>query len=208
MNSDGLIQLLTVALMGKTAANNNVYGPSDWPTATDLMPVLLIQTPHERKDSLGRNAPAFNTVTTARIVGRVTSAADAGDAGARAVVGMLGIFVRQVERAVINNYDLTKAIQQFLSVETVTKVSADGKQHIGEFTMDIAMEFFQGVEEFAPVDANPLEEVALYGDLINVFDPSGTYPNPPFPDAVTSAPRSSGPDGRAEAALDIQLEQP
>ncbi len=42
-------------------------------------------------------------------------------------------------------------------------------------------------------------------DLTNIFDPTGTYPNPPFPSAVTPEPRTSGPDGRAEGGLSFTL---
>ena len=51
------------------------------------------------------------------------------------------------------------------------------------------------------------QEAQIHLDTTTPFDASGTYPNPPFPDAVQPAPRTSGPDGRAEGGLDIQLPQ-
>jgi hypothetical protein len=140
---------------------------------------------------------------------RVTSTASAGDAGGKAAQDALALLQRQIEVAVINDYDLTKVIQQLAMVDSVTKVSADGRQHIGELTMDFSLEFYQGTEDFAPIAADPITEFAVYSDLINVFDPTGTYPNPPFAGAVKPAPRSSGPDGRIEGGgLLVEIEQP
>jgi hypothetical protein len=53
----------------------------------------------------------------------------------------------------------------------------------------------------------PLQHISITNDLTNVFDATGIYDNPPFPDAVNAAPRTAGPDGRAEGGLDIDLTQ-
>lgn len=47
----------------------------------------------------------------------------------------------------------------------------------------------------------PLYEETITVDLTNVFDPLGTYANPPFPGSVNAAPRAEGPDGRAEVQI-------
>ena len=205
--SDSLATLLTAALMGKTGAGNNVFAPRDWPTSQDDMPILLVQSPSERKESIGKNAPQFNVTATIRVNGRVTSVADAGDAGAVAVQGALATLQRQIEVAVINNYHLTAEISEFVSVDTRSKVSSEGEQHIGELTMDFELLFYQGPEDFAPTASSPLEEIAIYSDFINVFDPTGTYPPPPVTDPVVPAARTKGPDGRIEGEVFVELPQ-
>jgi hypothetical protein len=206
--SDLLSGLLVTALTGNTGAGANVFAPRDWPTSLGVMPIILVNSPSERKESLGRNVPQFTVTTTIRVVGRLTAAASTGDAGAGALQAALGVLQRQIEVAVINSYDLTKLIQQFAFVEVQNKVTSDAEQHVGELTMDFGLEFYQGPEAFFPTASTPLQELRIYSDLVNVFDPTGTYPSPPFPGSVQPAPRTQGPDGRVEGGgLDITLPQ-
>lgn len=186
---------------GATGAGQNVFAPRDWPSQPDQLPSIFIDVPSEDKESLGRNgAPQFTVTATIPIVLRVTSKASAGDAGAVAVLAAMAALRRQVEVAVINAAPIMGLLQQYPFVRAQMKVTAEGEQHIGECQMLVGMEFYQGPEDFAQPVTTPLEELAIYTDLVNVFDPSGTYANPPFPDAVKPAPRTSGPDGRAEGA--------
>ncbi|MFW5401702.1 ATP-binding protein, partial [Yersinia sp. 1252 StPb PI] len=61
MNTAQVRQLVVDAIIGNTDAGNRVYSPRDWPTTEELYPVILVQTLIEEKQSLGRNAPQFNT---------------------------------------------------------------------------------------------------------------------------------------------------
>lgn len=212
--SDTLMCKVMDALKGPTGgpaptiAGANVFEPRDWPTELGIMPILLVQSPREVKESLGRNgAPQFTVTTCVHLVGRVTAPATSGDAGAAAVLGVLGVFQRQIEVAVVNYTPLMVLLQQVARVEVNKKVTSDAEQHVGEVTVDLYLEFYQGPEAFCPTTTNPLTEIAIYSDLVNVFDPSGTYANPPFPSSVESAPRTSGPDGRTEGGLLIELGQ-
>jgi len=101
----------------------------------------------------------------------------------------------------------------------------EGEQHLGELTVDVGMEFYQGPEDFYPLEGEvieppfdavnaamvqpivPLTEFNVTTDLVNVADPTGTYPDAPFPDVVTPAPRTAGPDGRAEGGLLFEFPQ-
>jgi hypothetical protein len=58
-----------------------------------------------------------------------------------------------------------------------------------------------------PDDLVALTSVTLDGDLVNVFDPAGTYVGTLFPQSVRPPPRSAGPDGRSEGSLVISLPQ-
>ena len=106
--------LVIEALKNKTDAADRVYSPRDWPTTADMYPVLPVQTPIDVKNSLGRNVPQFNTVTTVRITGRLQELDDAAeDNGAEKAEEALEQLREQVERAVINSYELTRKFSSF-----------------------------------------------------------------------------------------------
>jgi len=199
---------IVAVLTGATAAGDQVYSPRDWPTTPPETPILMVQSPIERKESLGRSsAQQFTTTITIRVVGRLTSKASTGDAGAVAVLAALGVLQDQIERAVINSYDLTRRIQQIAAVDVKNGVSSAAELHLGELVMDFHLETYEGPENFAPIPGTPIDEMAIYGDLVNVFSPHNTFTGTPFDSAATPAPRTEGPDGRDEGALLITLPQ-
>ena len=162
--------LVIEALKNKTDAADRVYSPRDWPTIADMYPVLLVQTPIDVKNSLGRNVPQFNTVTTVRITGRLQELDDeAEDNGAEKAEEALEQLREQVERAVINSYELTRKIQQFLQVRSTIDVDAGGEGHTAQLLMELDIEYYQGPEEFYEIDASPLE-----GIDVTISMPDGT----------------------------------
>ncbi|HEX3809605.1 MAG TPA: hypothetical protein VHW02_07860 [Rhizomicrobium sp.] len=203
--SDSLVDLVVAALRNRTGAGANVFVPRTWPTAQDLMPIILVQSPHEEKHSEGRSAPFYTVTTTVRVIARVTALTDNGERGTIAAQGALAKMQRQIEVAVINNAALYQVIQQISAIRAGTKVSSDGEQPIGELTMDFDLEFVQTAADFAQPDTDPIEEIAIYSDLVNVFDPNGSYSNPTLGETVAPAPRTSGPDGRVEAAAILDV---
>ncbi|WP_447874641.1 ATP-binding protein [Serratia fonticola] len=160
MNAKGVRLLVIDALKNKTDASDRVYSPRDWPTTADMYPVILVQTPIDVKNSLGRNVPQFTTVTTVRITGRLQELDDeAEDNGAEKAEEALEQLREQVERAVINSYELTRKIQQFLQVRSTIGVDAGGEGHTAQLLMELDIEYYQGPEEFYEIDAEPLEEI-------------------------------------------------
>lgn len=203
--SDQLGDLIQKALKGKTIAGDNVWQPRDYPATPALFPLIFVNSPKEHKQSQGPNAPAYDVATTFRLVGRVKGKAPAGALTAAAVQTALGILQRQIERAVINDYDLFQKISQITTVDSEQMITAEGEQNVGEVTMDMVLEFYQGTEDFAPIPSNPIAEIALYADLLDVADLLGTY-TPPFDYPVPAAPRTQGPDGRVEIGAVLELE--
>lgn len=202
--SDDVQAAIVAALTGTTVAQDRVYNPRTWPLAPSLYPTILVQSPKERKESKGKNAPAYDVFATFRLVARVTMKAQAGDAAAVQVLDALAAFQRQIEVAVINNYELYLIISEIASVDTVNEVKSEGNQPIGELTMDLQCVFYQGTEMFAPIVPQEITEFAAFADLINRFDPAVLYV-PPFPYDTTLPPRSTGPDGRVEAGAVFAL---
>jgi hypothetical protein len=155
---------------------------------------------------LGRQGgPQFTVTLTLQVSGRVQVENLEDQSGVAQATVQLEALQRQIELALINNPALMSQLQQFPFVRTEMKTDGMGDQNLGEIVMSIGLEFYQGPEDFYPIPADSLDRVTVDVDLVNVFDPTATYPDPPFPGAVTQAPRTQGPDGRSEGGLDITL---
>lgn len=169
MNASEIRSLVVSSLKGRTLADDRVYSPRDWPTTSPDYPVLLVQTPYEEKQSMGRNAPQFTTVTTIRISGRVEAFdGESLDGAARAEVALEQLR-EQIDKSVINSYELTRNIQQFRNIRSAIDVSAAGEGHTGQLTYEIDAEYFQGPDDFYPITPTPIDEMA-----ITVNMPDGT----------------------------------
>lgn len=170
MNAAIIRNLVVTALkVANTDAGDRVYSPRDWSTRSEDYPSLLVQTPFDEKHSLGRNAPQFTSVATVRITGRVEAVDTDTDDGAMLAEVALETLREQIERAVINSYDLGKVIQQYRQIRSAIDVSAGGESHIGQLTYEIDAEYYQGPEDFYPVDGTPLTGVD-----VTLQQPDGT----------------------------------
>lgn len=170
MNAAGVRLLVISALLGKTDAAQRVYSPRDWPTSEEMYPAILVQTPFDLKNSLGRNAPQFTTVTTVRITGRLQELDEVDqDNGAEKAEVALEQLRDQIERAVINSYDLTRQTQQFLQVRSTIDVNAGGEGHTAQLLMEMDIEYYQGPEDFYTIETTPLE-----GINVIIKEPDGT----------------------------------
>ncbi|AYW93903.1 ATP-binding protein [Yersinia pseudotuberculosis] len=170
MNTAQVRQLVVAAILGKTDAENRVYSPRDWPTTEEMYPVILVQTLMEEKQSLGRNAPQFNTITTVRITGRLQELdGEHLDDGANKAYLALERLREQIERAVINSYDLTRQTQQFARVRSTIDLDSAGEGHLAQLLMELDIEYYQGPEDFYPINADQLE-----GMDITIAMPDGT----------------------------------
>jgi hypothetical protein len=201
--SADITTLVVKALTGTTDAGKNVFAPRDWPTWDGSYPVVLVSAPEEDGASLGRNAPQFTVTTTVRIEARRQLPATASDAAAASLMDGLQAMREQVKQAVINSPDLTKITQQYPFFRSRITTDPSGDEHLGQMVMDLGVEFYQGPEDFWPIPLADITEMDIHVDSINIMDPGGTYTNPPFPQAVTPAPRTQGPDGRDEGYLVI-----
>lgn len=203
-----LRQLTAEALKAGTAAGNNVFAARTWPTWSGSYPIIWLHSPSEDKESLGRQgAPQFTVTATIRISARVQLKALPRNAAAGAMILALEGFQHQIERALINFPPLMSRLQQFPFIRSEMVESDEGDQLLGELVMDVGMEFYQGPEDFYQIPTDPLDQVTITSDLVNVVDTTGTYPDPMFPDSVTPAPRVVGPDGRAEGGLSYEFPQ-
>ncbi len=170
MNTAQVRQLVVDAIIGNTDAGNRVYSPRDWPTTEEMYPVILVQTLIEEKQSLGRNAPQFNTITTVRITGRLQELdGENENDGANKAELALERLREQIERAVINSYDLTRQIQQFARVRSTINLDSGGEGHLAQLLMELDIEYYQGPEDFYPINADRLD-----GMDVTIAMPDGT----------------------------------
>ena len=162
MDSTQIRELMVEALRGRTFVGDSVYPYRDWPTSVEMFPLLIVSAPFEKKQSLGRNAPQFHTVTTIRVMGRVIAYDDEdGNTGAEKANASIERLKLEVEKAVINYPPLQKVIQQFVSIESQTDVSSEGNGHTGQLFAHFHIEYYQGPDDFYPIEATPIHEIHI-----------------------------------------------
>ncbi|WP_124492520.1 hypothetical protein [Burkholderia stagnalis] len=173
-----------------TIAGVNLYSPGDWNVTASKLPAIKLRYGVEEKRSKGVSGQtSFDTVSVFEI--RVEVSAESGPKALLALEDLQA----DIEAAIFKSVPLRRLAQDFPMMRTQTAVQADGETHIGGLQIELGVTMY---ETFYPDVTAVLEEIDLTVDLVNVADPTGTYPNPPFPDAVVPAPRIAGPDGRAE----------
>jgi hypothetical protein len=206
-DSELLRNLTVAALMRQTDAGPHVYHPDDWPVQRLQLPAIQVDTQDEVMQSRGRmgGIPQFITSTTVEVSAYVQAHTKEK---AKAALNRLA---QQIKFQVLTSNDVITSIQQFQQVKSTFKITAEGQQHTGIAVIHFEMEYPQ---EFWP-DPEPLdlEEVVIDLDTAQPFDATGTYTsaqsdfNADFPNAAQPAPRTSGPDGRLEGRIKIQLPQ-
>jgi hypothetical protein len=149
--------------------DGNVFSPRDWPTYAGQYPMILLQTPREEKQSLGRHVPQFTVIVVLKVTARVQAPAAPADAGAITAEVAIEALKTAIEVALINDSALMDVIQQFAYVNSMIKVDAEGEYHIGELTQEYGLETYQGPEDFAPPASVPLDEL-----MLTVKEPAGT----------------------------------
>ncbi|CNI94355.1 putative ATP-binding protein [Yersinia mollaretii] len=161
MNAAQIRQLAAAALQGKTDAEDRIYSTDIWPIIP--YPAILLQTPIEVKESIGRNAPQFKTTTTLRIIGHIQlSEADNRITEAASALERL---CEQIQRAVINSYELTRQIQQFAKVRTTMGIDTSSEHYFAEVKVELDLEYYQGPEDFFPLDSRPLQGIDITIDM-------------------------------------------
>ncbi|CNH58311.1 putative ATP-binding protein [Yersinia massiliensis] len=165
MNAAQVRQLAAAALLEKTDAEDRIYSTDTWPATT--YPAILLQTPIEVKESIGRNAPQFKTTTTLRISGHIQMSES--DNRITEAASALERLCEQIQRAVINSYELTRQIQQFAKVRTTMGIDTSNEYTFATVKIEFDLEYYQGPEDFFPLESHPLQGMDVTIDM-----PDGT----------------------------------
>lgn len=187
IDSLGILDLIHAAILGPegdlvppryvTDAKGAVFKPGDWPTQEGQYPILKLRLVSEHRRSLGPHGPAeFETTATIRISGEVSAPAQVDNLGAADAEARLWRLKRQVDAAVVNSYPLTQAIQQISAMRAQLAYNSEAATHLAGIQIDVAVEFYEGPENFAPLPADDLNAVHLDA---NHYPPTGfTAPLP------------------------------
>ena len=203
----GALQAVGLTVNGQPVIQES---PGDWGIPEGQLPLLTVRTGDENKQAQTSGQPNFTTtcdVVVRAVVANTTAEAAQDD---------IELLWYSIEYAMLTNFSLLRATQRIASVHTKLDIKADGAQHlagiVGVFSLEYTEEFDGMVPPPLttwpndPPAPSPLTSLSVTGDLVNVFDPNGTYADPPFPAAVLPEPRASGPDGRTEGGLIFTLE--
>lgn len=148
-------QLVIDALKGfPTLARDRVYSLRDMPTKIKEYPLLNVDTPQERKESLGRNAPQYTTTATVIVTGTVASQNYAD------TVDQLEALSEQVVRAVVNDPPLYNMIQQITTIDTQLATNSDGADQLGMLMVNFSIEYYEGPEDFHPLETDAFNDIA------------------------------------------------
>lgn len=150
------VQAAVVA--ANTNAGTRVFRPGDWPSQSETKPQIKLRLFDENRVSISRSgAPEFTTTATIRVLAEVEAPASEADAGASAAEAAVWALKRQIEVAVVNSYPLTAMIQQIASMRSQLAFNAEGAMHLGAVQIDLAIEFYEGPESFAPVGSDNID---------------------------------------------------
>lgn len=153
----GMVQAALVA--GNTDLGSRIYQPADWPTQPDQYPIGKLRLIAENRQSPGHGAEIeFQTTSTVRLEIQCSAPAALDDTGATAVETQLWQVKKQAEVAVIGSYPLTTSIQRIVSINSQLAYTT-AATHLAGVQMDIALEFYEGPESFAPVVSADLDEM-------------------------------------------------
>ncbi len=180
----------------------NIDSPGDWDIQHlkdgSYIPCILVRTSNEGKASnIKAGLPQFDTAVTVEVLCAVSATT-----GEKAQDTLERLWLA-IENILLCTPSIINQVQNVPAVDTVFKVDSTGNDHIAAVS---AAFVYEGFEYFdGAIDTDDLKSAGIHIDLVNVFDPNGTYPDPPFPDSVAPAPRTHGPDGRDEGHLEIKL---
>ncbi len=133
-----------------TAAGDKVYENRALPADAAGLPIIVLTTPSERKQSFGPGAPKFTTV--------IDLAVDAQIDGTREdVADRLELFVEQIEMAILANAAVVRLIQEFGLVESSMTINETGAKPIGTARLVFSVAIPQTYDPAMPDRLNEID---------------------------------------------------
>jgi hypothetical protein len=201
----------------------SIDSPGNWDlqhlrSEDSALPQILVRTGIEGKASnIKAGLPQFNSSVSIEVMCAVSSTT------AEKAQDDIEQLWYQIENILLTDYSIICSVQNVSSVDSKLEIGSSGNDHVAAISAAFVYEGFEIYDSQSfvnqpndpqqpqpqfPVQPEPtvvLDQAGIHFDLTNVVDPTGTYPDAPFPNSVTSAPRTQGPDGRDEGFLDIPL---
>lgn len=190
---------LLLLLQAVPEAGRRIYTARTWPLESPKNPCLLVYTWRETKTLLSTAGSAPQFQVDAKLVVRARAEAE-DEIGLEAALDALA---GAVENALLTDPDWVARFERIGGIESsIHTLEEPAERPVGEVALVFDVRW---TEDFPPRLPFALAQVALRVDGAEPFDRTGTWPAaPPFP-AAPPAPRTSGPDGRAEVAATINL---
>lgn len=198
------LRLAAAAAIAGAQLGAGLDSPGDLVSQPERMPIVLLRATRGNKEPLGAGAVEFTSTVVLELESRATglTSVEAQDA--------IDDLDFAIEQALLTNQDFV-GLTQRIYIDTETEITSEGRIHFGATKWAIRCELCEVYDPIfgAPAALMPVA-VDLLGadvqvDLVSTFDPLGTYPAGTFAAEVKPAPRQSGPDGRNEGALSINL---
>lgn len=195
------LRLAVLAVLQGLPGITTVESPPATATQPKEMPYAGLRCGTERKVSLQKQMPEFTTTATLDILLRAS--ATTREAAQDAIEDL----ANKTELAVFGAPSIVKLLQQIANVTSTTEINGEGSAYQAETLISFDCEFFEVFDPtvIAPANYPALEGVNVHVDAGRPYDANGVYLDPPFPASVTPAPRTTGPDGRDEGYLQIDL---
>lgn len=186
------LKLITAALSGVGA---KVLDSADVPLQKGQQPSIIIYADDHKEGAGSAGAKTFRTTVTLTI--QITGEGATADAATTQAEALNDV----AETALFGSPDFVALFEAIDQVTTTTDYQGtSGRGHTAFAIMIIEA---HATEIFDPRIDTDLTGLNIYVDALNVaMDPNGTY-TPPFAYTPTDAPRTAGPDGRAEIAAKI-----
>lgn len=197
------LRLAVLASLQAIPGVTTVESPPVTATQPKQMPYIGLRCGTERKASIAKQLPEFTTTATLEILVRAFAAT------AEDVQDAIEALANSVELAVLGAPTVIKLLQQVAGVTSTTDISGEGSQYQAECLISMDCEMAEVFEPavIAPANYPALEGMNVHVDAGRPYDANGVYLSPPFPDSVTPAPRTAGPDGRDEGYITVDLPQ-
>lgn len=146
-------QVVAVLLAAATDAGTSVYAARDWPLTEPQLPSIMVKSPVERKQSLVKGVPQFETVASIAILARTAGVTSA------AVETELSNLCQQIETAVLSSGSpVQMMVEEFESVDTDIRTTSEGAKPAGDALIVIACRFY---ELFEPTGGDVLDQISI-----------------------------------------------
>lgn len=195
------LRLAVLAVLQTLPGVSVVDSPPATSTQPKQMPYIGLRCGNERKVSAEKQMAEFTTTSTLEILVRVSATS------AQAVQDAVEDLANSIELAVFGAPSVIALVQQIAGVTSTTEISGEASAYQAETLISVDCELFEVFDPtvIAPANYPAFEGVNVHVDAGRPYDANGVYLNPPFPDSVTPAPRTAGPDGRDEGYVQIDL---
>jgi len=171
----------------------SIYTARAWPVHAEDQPAMLVYMFDETKRSFGAFAsPAFQVSATLALHVKL----DASDE--IACEAAMDAYAARIEDALLRAPAWMTQLEDVSSWVTNCEVKPGGERPTAQLTITASLSW---QERFEPIVTGRLGEARIAVDAVHPFDAAGTYPPIDGLPSAAAAPRTAGPDGRAESTL-------